>query len=201
MLVLALLGATLCALNPAREAHGYRLLYKEQLYQLYHRHLYNYPHRILENIYYLERVQQADFANPLYAIVPIENEEEWRRYRNLFNMHIALLLVEQYLQLSSRYTKYHARFFNYPWREQNIEYLQKARAFLAPARHYWGEAQAFSASAWEQRAVQGAGTSDWENRNYRIEQGLLYYLAISARHEARIENNIVIFVAMDEGTY
>lgn len=180
---------------------GYRLLYKEQLYRLYHRHLYQYEHRIGENIYYLEQVQRADFANPLYAITPIETNEQWARYRNLFDMHISLLLVEQYMQLSSRYTKYNAYFYNYPWKDDNIASLRRAREILETARYYWQEAQQHSIAAWERRVIQRAGKSHWENQNYRIEQGLLDYAQIIDRHEQRIEENILIFEQMDENTY
>lgn len=191
----------LCLLIPAVDATAYRLLYKEQLYTLYHRHLYQYKHRIGENIYYLEQVQRADFANPLYAITPIENPEQWRRYRNLFDMHISLLLTEQYLQLSSRYTKYNAYFYNYPWRAENIESLTRAKEILSAARYYWQEAQTFSTAAWEQQEIERAGKSYWENQNYRIETGLLDYATIIDRHERRIERNITIFQEMDENTY
>lgn len=183
------------------QAAGYRLLYKEQLYQLYHRHLYNYKERINQNIYYLEQVQRADFANPLYALEPIENNEQWRRYRDLFDMHISLLLVDQYLQLSSRYTKYNAYFYNYPWKEENIASLTIAREILAAARYYWQEAQTFSSAAWEQRAIENAGKSYWKDQNYRIEAGLLNYAQIIDRHEQRIDNNIRTFQEMDQATY
>ena len=168
---------------------------------MYHRHLYNYEHRINENIYYLERVQQADFANPLYAIVPIENKVQWERYRNLFNMHISLLLVEQYLQLSSRYTKYTAYFFNYPWKDENIGYLTTANELLEVAQYYWKEAQEFSTAAWRQHTVKRAGKSYWENQNYRIENNMLDYDTIIARHRRRIVDNIAIFEGMDRNTY
>lgn len=188
-------------LVPVSQAAGYRLLYKEQLYQFYHRHLYNYKERINRNIYYLEQVQRADFANPLYALAAIESDAQWRRYRNLFNMHISLLLVDQYLQLSSRYTKYNAYFYNYPWKEENIESLMIARDILGTVRYYWQEALVFSSAAWEQRIIENAGQSYWQDQNYRIETGLLNYTQIIDRHERRIDNNIRTFQEMDQNTY
>ncbi len=80
-----------------RSLGAYRLIYREQLYQLHHRQLYNYPLDIAENIHWLETALRADFANPLNALAHIENETEWEKYRQLFTMHLHLKLTELYL--------------------------------------------------------------------------------------------------------
>jgi hypothetical protein len=52
----------------AGNVHAYRLIYREQLYGLYHQHFTMYPERIAENVYWLEQALRSDFANPLNAL-------------------------------------------------------------------------------------------------------------------------------------
>ncbi|MFW5788469.1 MAG: hypothetical protein ACOCW3_00895, partial [Spirochaetota bacterium] len=65
----------------AVESQAYRLIYKEQLYELNHEQLYMYPEDYAANIAWLERALDADFANPLYALAEIETPREWEYYR------------------------------------------------------------------------------------------------------------------------
>ena len=57
-----------CLLLVASSAFSYRLLYKEQLYELNHQQLYMRPENFAENIGWLELSLSANFANPLYAL-------------------------------------------------------------------------------------------------------------------------------------
>ena len=57
-------------LLPLQTIFAYRIIYREQLYELHHRQLYNYPLDIAENIYWLELALRADFANPLVCPGP-----------------------------------------------------------------------------------------------------------------------------------
>ncbi len=86
--------------------HSYKILYAEQFYKLYHAHFYQYPEDYLENIYWLEQSLQSDFANPLNALAKIENKTQWRRYMNLFRMHVSLKLTELYLGWEVNMTKW-----------------------------------------------------------------------------------------------
>ena len=195
VLLLALMGV---ALWPA---DGYRLIYREQLYELYHQHQVQYPYRIVENIFRLQQVLRADFANPLYALARIEDQKEWRRYRMLFNMHINLKLTELHLQLGGRYFKFKAYFYNWPWRRQNLESLGYAESYIEAARGYWREAQRWSKEAWEQSGVHLEEIQNWLDENWRIENGRLDYDAIIDRHLARLEGVREQFEGMDENTY
>ncbi|MFW6212871.1 MAG: hypothetical protein ACOC8L_08210 [Spirochaetota bacterium] len=122
--------AFFCSLGAAPRAWSYKLLYKEQLYDLNHQQLYMYPEDYAANIAWLERALAADFANPLYAFAEIENEREWEFYRNLFWMHLNLHMVDQYLGWAAGYVKFDARFFNYPWKEDNLESLRRAESLF-----------------------------------------------------------------------
>ena len=192
LILLLLIGWSLSA---------YPLIYREQLYKLYHQHLIQYPNRIAENIYWLQQVLKADFANPLYALAVIEDPEEWRRYRALFNMHVNLKLTESYLQLGSRYFKFNAYFYNYPWRRQNLESLDYATGYIELARSYWQEAQRWSTEAWKQSTIHLEEIQQWSDENWRIEMQQLDYNAIIDRHLARAARVAERFRNMDENTY
>ncbi len=180
---------------------AYRLIYKEQLYELYHVHLYQYPERIKENIYWLEQVQEADFANPLHALARIENEREWEWYRYLFSMHINLKLTELYLRWGSKYNKFEAYFYNYPWKEDNLESLEIAESLFREARYYWSEAQRWAERAGQFRWLSLEEIQNWEDEQHRISTGELDYGFIIDRHLRRLEDVRAAFEAMDENSY
>mgnify|MGYP006296241325 CR=1 FL=1 len=193
-----MLPALLLSVGPV---HAYRILYAEQLYELYHRQFYEYPQNIAENIHWLERALRADFANPLNALAVIENRTDWERYRYLFRMHVNLLLVEQFLLWASKYNKREAFFYNYPFRRQNLESLETAEALFQAALPYWEEARRWSSRAWELSFVHIEEIQYWADQNHRIETGDLDYATIIAGHLADLEEVRSEFLAMDDSTY
>jgi hypothetical protein len=182
-------------------AAAYRLIYKEQLYELYHVQFYQYPERIAENVRWLEMALDADFANPLYALAEIENRTEWDRYRRLFMMHVNLKLVELHLRWASKYNKRAAYFYNAPWRKDNLESLERAESLFTVALAYWEQALLWSERAWELQMVHLEEIQMWADENHRIETGELDYAAIIGRHQERLEEVRAAFEAMDENTY
>jgi hypothetical protein len=180
---------------------AYRLIYKEQLYELYHVQFYQYPERIAENVKWLQMALDADFANPLYALAEIENRTEWERYRNLFMMHVNLKLVELHLRWASKYNKQVAYFYNAPWRDDNLESLERAESLFEVALAYWQEALRWSEEAWQLQFVHLEEIQNWADENHRIETGELDYEAIIGRHLQRLEAVRAEFEAMDKNTY
>lgn len=181
--------------------HAYRLIYREQLYELHHRQLYNYPLDIAENIHWLETALRADFANPLNALARIESEREWDKYRPLFTMHLNLKLTELYLLWATGYYKFDAFFYNYPWREQNLDSLDKSETLLNYALVYWDEAQKYAGEADEFQWLYLEEVQYWEDELYRIQQGELDYRRIINKHLERLREVRAEFQAMDESTY
>lgn len=185
----------------AVEAQAYRLIYKEQLYELNHQQLSMYPEDYAANIAWLERALDADFANPLYALAEIETPREWEYYRNLFWMHLNLHLVDQYLGWAAGYMKFDAYFYNQPWREDNLESLLRAENLFSLARYYWQEAIHWSSQAANFPWLNLEEVQAWEDQSWRIEHGELDYGAIIERHQQRLERVRAEFQAMDESTY
>jgi hypothetical protein len=190
----------LLLLAPAPGARSYRVLYAEQYYKLYHQHFYQYPEDTMENIHYLEQALKADFANPLYALAPIADRQEWAQYRTLFKMHANLKLTELYLTLGSKYDKLAAYFYNAPWKEQNLDSLEKAENAYRLALGYWRESLRWAAGIPRLR-YNLEEIQHWEDEWKRIIIGDLDYREIIDGHLRRLARVRAEFQAMDSSTY
>ena len=194
----ALFGLFLLA--PAPQVRSYRVLYAEQYYRLFHQHFYQYPDDTMENIFYLEQALQADFANPLYALARIADRQEWAQYRTLFKMHANLKLTELYLTLGSKYDKLAAYFYNAPWKEQNLDSLEKAENAYRLALGYWRESLRWAAGIPRLR-YNLEEIQHWEDEWTRIIIGDLDYREIIDGHLRRLARVRAEFQAMDSSTY
>lgn len=184
-------------------ASAYVVQYKEQFYELYHTHYDQYPDDTMENIYWLERAVEADFANPLYAMGKISNEKDWEKYRYLFMMHVNLKLVEQHLRLGAKWDTQVAYFYNAPWKEQNLDSLKTAETCYKTGLYYWNEAKIWAekANVREFRFLFLADLQFWEDERERIASGKLDYERTISRELARVEKVRADFLAMDKNTY
>lgn len=182
---------------------AYKILYAEQFYKLYHNHLYQYPDDSMENIHYLGMALRSDFANPLNALAEIKNEKEWEKYRYLFYMHVNLRLIDSYIKLAVKFDRQEAYFFNAPWKEANIDSLNKARECYAYALNFWDDAQEWSAKASDSKFAWMfiEDIQYWEDENLRIQEGDLDYGAILNKQLDRVDRIIGEFEAMDGNTY
>lgn len=180
---------------------GYKILYAEQYYRLFHLHFYQYPTDLNENIFYLEKALSTPFVNPLNALARIENEERWERYRKLFTLHVNLHLVKLYRLLGSKYDKFNAYFYNYPFKQQNLKSLRYAESYYEAALIYWdrclywaGEIESTPWSVFED-------LSNWEDELYRIASQDLDYGEILQRDLDRLRSVREAFEEMGPGTY
>jgi hypothetical protein len=196
-----LLAVALCCFFAAAlvPLNAYLVTYKEQYYRLFHVHHIQYPDDTMENIYWLEKALQADFANPLYALALIENEIQWEKYRYLFNMHLNLKMIEQYLFLGNKWNKRNAYFYNAPWRDQNLESLAIAENCYRTAQYYWDAALEWAEKAGERRFffINLPRIQFWEDEAFRIGTGDLNYGRTINRELAHIQRVREQFEAMD----
>lgn len=177
--------------------------YKEDFYRLYHVHYQQTPDDCIENIYWLEKAVQADFANPLYAYVKIQNESEWEKYRYLFQMHLNLKLIEQHLRLGRIYDKKVAYFYDAPWKDEYLRNLEKAKSCYEICYTYWNEA-----SVWAEKAndvkfkfLNMANLQNWEDERERISLGKLDYKKILDRELSRLNKVIADLNSMESKNY
>ena len=183
--------------------NAYLVQYKEQYYRLFHVHYIQYPDDTMENIYWLEKAIQADFANPLHAIALIEDEAQWEKYRYLFMMHLHLKLIEQYLFLGNKWNKRNAYFYNAPWKEQNLQSLETAETCFRAALSYWQEAKGWAEKAQDRRFrfMNLRRVQFWEDEAGRIESKALDYERTIQRELDFLSNVRAKFQGMDETTY
>lgn len=193
--------ALLLALAALSALPAYPVYFKEQYYRLYHQHYIQYPDDAVENIYWLERAREADFANPLYAMAKVPDQKHWERYRYLLNMQIELKLIEQHLALGAKFDKQVAYFYNAPWRDDNLESLKVAETAYRAALAYWTSAKDWAGKAMALRWTQLPDVQFWIDQAYRIETGELDYERIIGRQLTRLESVRAAFLAMDETSY
>jgi len=184
-----------------RSADAYPLVFAEDYYELYHRHLIQATDDLAENLIWLEKALSSDFRNPLYALARIENRVEWARYRELFRMHINLEIVKLYRTIGSKYQKQHAYFYNYPWKRQNVESLDTAEGFYRQGYYYWTLAEQHALEAWTMRTEHLPDIQAWETENFRIMTGDLNYKKILDADMRKIAKVRADFLAMGAGTY
>ncbi len=184
-------------------AHPYVAKYKEDYLKLYHVHYAQLPDDCMENIWWLEHAVKADFANPLYAYAKIENEDQWEKYRYLFEMHVNLKLIEQYLRLGRIYDKKCAYFYDAPWKEEYLRNLQKTKSCYEAAYTYWQEAQLWAekANVTRFRFLTITALQDWEDERERISTGKLNYGSMLDRENARVQKVIDDLTAMKSKDY
>jgi hypothetical protein len=182
-------------------ASAYPVYFKEQFYKLYHIHYIQYPDDTIENIYWLEQAQKADFCNPLYAMAKIPDERHWERYRYLFNMHIELKMIEQHMRLGSKFDKRVAYFYNAPWKKENLESLAIAETAYRAASAYWKTAKEWASKASGLRWMNLPDVQFWEDEAFSIAEGELDYGRIIDRELARLAQVRSAFEAMDGAGY
>ena len=187
----------------AASSSAYVVKYKEDYYKLFHTHYAQLPDDCIENIYWLEKAVNADFANPLYAYTKIENESEWEKYRYLFQMHLNLKLIEQHLRLGRIYDKKVAYFYDAPWKDEYLRNLEKALSCYKAGYYYWEEAQLWSekANSTKFRFLNITNLQNWEDERERIVSGKLDYKKILDREVNRVQKVIDNLIAMEDKNY
>ncbi len=178
-------------------------MYKEQIYKLYHKHLTMYPENYAENILWLTNTLKADFTNPLNALASIKTKQEWEWYRNLFLMHVNLLLTKQYLQWGAGYMKFNAFFYNSPYRDMSIRSMKKATMLIEYSENYWDEAKKYSQNIRDMNVyfMYLPKIQYWKDEYTRIRNKTLDYSKIIKRELSRIERVVQEFKLMDDTTY
>lgn len=186
-----------------QSSYAYVAKYKEDYFKLYHTHYQYNPDDYMENIYWLERAIKADFANPYFAYTKIENEQQWEKYRYLFQMHLNLKLIEQYLRLGNIYDKKVVYFYDSQWKDEYLRNMEKTKSCYEFCYTYWQEAQ-----LWAEKASVGkfnylyiTSLQNWEDERFRITEGKLDYKKTLDRELARVNKVIEDLKKLNKDTY
>lgn len=164
-----------------------RLYYAEEFY-LYVLNLHHTNPNLERNIRFMQWALEAPFDNQVRSLALIETESDFKRYKELFRMHVNLLIIDSYLQLAWRFDKEHVYFFNLWYAEELKESFTIARYFYEVALNYWDEVQRHAANTDE---TSGRINLDhWENELYLIQTGELDYAEIIDGHLHRLESRM-----------
>lgn len=198
--ILFLVLAAVLFTVPLQKASAYFVTYKEEYYNLYHVHYQQYPDDVMENIYWLEKAVKADFCNPQFVGFKITDEKQWEKYRYLFQMHLNLKLIEQYLRLGRTYDKKSVYFYDAPYKEDYLNNLDTALKCYNTALYYWQEVKVWceKANAPSFNFLFVTDRQNWEDERERIVNGELNYEKMLNREINRVEKNIEELNQMDE---
>lgn len=121
--------------------------YLEDYYLLYGLKQYYNENTLRKNIDRLNKALGSKFRHPSEALVKIETEEEYLKYRRLMFMHINLLIMRSHMRIASRYDKQKIYFFNNAFAKEINESLGIAEQFYKDAIPYWKQARDYAEKA------------------------------------------------------
>ncbi len=165
-----------------------KIRYKEEFFRLYNQWLYKDLDSISRNIFFLELAYVVPFDHPIRALVPITNELQYERYKNLIMMHITLMLAQEYINYGYMHMKENIYFFNDEFKKEYLEGYDIAEFYFESARKYWKEAIEFATKTDEIKGFRLA-LGYMEDELYRIKTSDLNYDKIIDNLLDRINKN------------
>lgn len=159
--------------------------YVEDYYLLYNMKQHYNENSLRKNITRLELALQCRFRHPSQALVKVETEKEYLKYRKLLFMHINLLIMRNYLKIGTRYDKQKIYFYNLEFSKEIRESLDIAEKFYNKAIPYWNRAKKLAAGASTIKITTDLGKM--ESERYMIIKGELDYTKIINRHMNRVQ--------------
>ena len=121
--------------------------YLEDYYLLYGLKQYYNENTLRKNIERLKTALQCKFRHPSQALVKVESEQEYLKYRNLMFMHINLIILRSYLSIASRYDMHSLRFYHNDFAKDINDSLTMADKFYGEALPYWNMAKDYAQKA------------------------------------------------------
>ena len=165
-----------------------RLFYAEEFY-LYVMNLYYTNPNLERNIRFMQWSLNAPFDNPVRSLALIETENDFKRYKTLFRMHVNLLIIDSYMQLARRFDKEHVYFFNLCYAKNLKESFQIAEYYYRTGLNYWTEVQKY---ARQSDVIPGRiNLDEWEDELNGIMSGEIDYEIIILSHLEKLESRMM----------
>ena len=158
--------------------------YLEDFYLLYGMKQYYNENSLRKNIERMKIALECKFRHPSEALIKIESEEEYSKYRNLMFMHINILIMRDHMKIAARYDKRKIYFYNLDFAKEIGESLGVAEDMYGKALPYWEEARRYAERAGDYRLTTDMGHI--ESERYAIVRGELDYGRIINGHLARV---------------
>jgi hypothetical protein len=159
--------------------------YLEDYYELYGLKLHYNENTLRMNIERLKTALQCKFRHPSDALVKIESEKEYFKYRNLMFMHINLIIMRNYMRIASRYDQQKIRFHSAPFAKEINESFILAEKYYTDALPYWEEAVKYARVASTVKITTDLGYI--ESERFSILKGDLDFKKIINDHLSRIQ--------------
>lgn len=154
--------------------------YLEDYYLLFGMKLYYNENSLRKNIDMLKTGLNCKFRHPSQALVPVDTEEEYLKYRKLMFMHINLMIMRNYLKIGSRYDKRNIKFYDVTFAKDISDSLVIAEKMYREAIPYWEEAKKHANES--SRIKITTKLSNIESERYRIITGDLDFNKIITSH-------------------
>ena len=139
--------------------------YLEDYYELYGMKLYYNENSLRKNIDRLKTALQCKFRHPSMALVKVESDKEYFKYRNLMFMHINMLIMRSYLTIAARYDKQKVLFYNWDYAQEINESLDIADKYYGEALPYWGRVKEYAMVASQVKITTDLGFIETERKN------------------------------------
>lgn len=152
----------------------------EDYYLLFGMKLYYNENSLRKNIEMLKTGLNCKFRHPSEALVKVETEEEYLKYRKLMFMHINIMIMRNYLKIGSRYDKRNIRFYDATFAKDINDSLDIARKMYEEAIPYWEEAKRLAEES--SRIKITTKLSNIESERYKIIKGELDFRKIITTH-------------------
>jgi hypothetical protein len=147
--------------------------YVEDFYLLYGKKQYYNENTLRKNIERLKIALACKFRHPSEALVKIETEEEYQKYRNLMFMHINILIMRNYLKIAARYDKRRILFYSHDFANEISESLDTAEKIYNEALPFWQKAREYASAASRAKITTDLGFM--ESERYSIVNNELNY--------------------------
>jgi hypothetical protein len=152
----------------------------EDYYLLFGMKLYYNENSLRKNIEMLKTALNCKFRHPSQALVKVDTEDEYLKYRKLMFMHINLMIMRNYLKIGSRYDKKSIKFYDVTFAKDINDSLDIAEKMYKEAIPYWEEAKKHAAES--SRIKITTKLSNIESERYRIITGDLDFKKIITSH-------------------
>jgi len=159
--------------------------YLEDYYLLFGMKLYYNENSLRKNIEMLKTALNCRFRHPSQALVKVETEEEYLKYRKLMFMHINIMIMRNYLKIGSRYDKKSIKFYDETFAKDINDSLDIARKMYQEAIPYWDEAKRLAEES--SRIKITTKLSNIESERFRIITGDLDFRKIINTHISGVD--------------
>ncbi len=121
--------------------------YLEDYYELYCMKQYYNENSLRKNIERLKTALKCKFRHPSQALVKMESNAEYNKYRNLLFMHLNMLIMRNYMRVASKYDKQKIYFYNIDFANEIKDSLDIAENLYKEAIPYWEKAKEYAEKA------------------------------------------------------